>query len=140
MRWRRPSTIGVNHGDEQGDQLTTFRQLLDQFEESAKTRSAKGRRFEWFCEAFFRTDPYWSERLDEVWAWADWPGRDNRNDTGIDLVVRERGHGPADRGAVQVLLAGRNSGGSVLRECIRNAGLLNQRSPGRAATYSCHHA
>lgn len=73
--------------------MTTFRQLLDLFEESAKTRSAKGRTFERFCEAFFRTDPYWSKQFDTVWSWADWPGRGNRMDTGIDLVAREAGSG-----------------------------------------------
>jgi len=71
--------------------LTTFRQLLEQFEESAKTRAAKGRRFEEFCEAFFRADPYWRSQFDEVWSWMDWPGRDGRTDTGGDLVAREAG-------------------------------------------------
>jgi predicted helicase len=71
--------------------LTTFRQLLEQFEESAKTRAAKGRRFEEFCEAFFRADPYWRSQFDEVWSWMDWPGRDGRTDTGVDLVAREAG-------------------------------------------------
>lgn len=38
------------HGDRgRRGRVTTFRQLLDQFEESAKTRSAEGRRFERFC-------------------------------------------------------------------------------------------
>lgn len=73
--------------------MTTFRQLLDQFEDSAKTRAAKGRRFEEFCEAFFRVDPYWAEQLDEVWSWEKWPGRNGRPDTGVDLVARERGTG-----------------------------------------------
>lgn len=67
--------------------------MLDQFEESASTRAAKGRVFERFCEAFFRVDPLWSERFEAVWAWADWPGRGSRGDTGIDLVARERGTG-----------------------------------------------
>lgn len=71
--------------------MTTFRQLLEQFEESAKTRAAKGRRFEEFCEAFFRADPYWRSQFDEVWSWMDWPGRDGRTDTGVDLVAREAG-------------------------------------------------
>lgn len=73
--------------------MTTFRQLLDQFEESAKTRTAKGRVFERFSEAFFRTDPYWSEQFDQVWSWTDWPGRGTRPDTGIDLVAQEAGTG-----------------------------------------------
>jgi predicted helicase len=73
--------------------MTTFRQLLEEFDESAKTTSAKGTRFEKFCRAYFQTDPLWVERFDEVWSWMDWPGRDGQADTGIDLVARERGTG-----------------------------------------------
>jgi predicted helicase len=73
--------------------VTTFRQLLDQFDRSAATLPAKGRRFERFCREYFRSDPLWSDRFDEVWEWSDWPGRDNAPDTGVDLVARERGTG-----------------------------------------------
>lgn len=73
--------------------MTTFRQLLDQFEESAKTRTAKGRTFERFVAAFLRTDPYWAQQLDAVWSWDEWPERGNLPDTGIDLVARERATG-----------------------------------------------
>ncbi len=73
--------------------MTTFRQLLDVFEGAAKTRAAKGRRFEEFCETFFKTDPLWTERFDAVWQWMDWPGRGGRADSGIDLVAREIGTG-----------------------------------------------
>jgi predicted helicase len=76
-----------------GVAVTTFRQLLDVFEGAAKTRAAKGRRFEDFCEAFFLTDPFWAERFDAIWSWMDWPGREGRGDTGIDLVARENGTG-----------------------------------------------
>ena len=74
--------------------MTTFRQLLEFFEQSAKTQAAKGKRFEDFCEAFLKVDPLWSERFDAVWAWQDWPGRpEGLPDTGVDLVARERGTG-----------------------------------------------
>lgn len=74
--------------------MTTFRQLLEFFEQSAKTQAAKGRRFEDFCEAFLQIDPYWAEHLDAVWAWQDWPDRPSGlPDTGVDLVARERGTG-----------------------------------------------
>lgn len=59
--------------------MTTFRQLLDQFENAAKTRTAKGRRFEQFCESYFKVDPYWRERFEQVWSWQDWPDRDGRS-------------------------------------------------------------
>jgi predicted helicase len=77
----------------QGARMTTFRQLLDQFEASAKTRTAKGRRFEEFCKSYFQVDPYWQDLFDQVWSWMDWPGRDGRTDTGVDLVAREAGTG-----------------------------------------------
>ncbi len=74
--------------------MTTFRQLLEFFEQSAKTQAAKGKRFEDFCEAFLQIDPLWSERFDAVWAWQDWPDRpEGLPDTGVDLVARERGTG-----------------------------------------------
>ena len=73
--------------------MTTFRQLLDQFDASAKTLTAKGRRFEDFCEAFFKEGLAAGYDFDQVWPWDDWPGRDERGDTGIDLVARERGSG-----------------------------------------------
>ena len=68
--------------------MTTFRQLLEFFEESAKTQAAKGKRFEDFCEAFLQVDPIWAERFDAVWSWQEWPGRpEGHADTGIDLVA-----------------------------------------------------
>jgi predicted helicase len=81
------------HPPSQDDAVTTFRQLLDAFDRAAKTRVAKGRRFEEFCEAFFQKDPLWVEQFDAVWAWMDWPGRQGRADSGIDLVAQERGTG-----------------------------------------------
>ena len=73
--------------------MTTFRQLLQQFDESAKTRTAKGNRFEDFCEAYFNLGRAAGYDFDRVWAWDDWPGGGDRGDTGIDLVAREAGSG-----------------------------------------------
>src|SRR5690606_26206370 len=58
-----------------------------------KTQRAKGGRFERFVRRYLEVDPYWADRLDEVWAWDEWPGRGAMPDTGIDLVARERGTG-----------------------------------------------
>jgi predicted helicase len=74
--------------------VTTFRQLLEYFEQSAKTQAAKGKRFEDFCEAFLQVDKLWADRFDAVWTWQDWPDRPvGLPDTGVDLVARERGTG-----------------------------------------------
>ena len=71
--------------------MTTFNQLLEQFDNAAKTTAAKGRRFERFCQTFLQVDPFWSTQFAEVWTWDEWPGRDGRVDTGIDLVARKAG-------------------------------------------------
>ena len=63
--------------------MTTFRQLLEEFDASAKTTAAKGRRFEEFCLDYFQTDPIWKERFDAVWPWMDWPGREGEADAGV---------------------------------------------------------
>jgi predicted helicase len=81
----------VAGGQMRGARLKTFRQLLEEFDGSAKTTTAKGTRFEQFCRAYFQTDPIWVEHFDEVWSWMDWPGREGASDSGIDLVAQERG-------------------------------------------------
>ena len=42
---------------------------------------------------YFETTPKYRDLFDSVWMWNDWPGRDGRTDSGIDLVARERGSG-----------------------------------------------
>ena len=69
--------------------MTTFRQLLLEFNESSTSKADKGRIFEEFCQAFFRTDPLFANRFDEVWLWNSWPGRDGETDSGVDLVAKE---------------------------------------------------
>jgi len=72
---------------------TTFRQLLAGFEAAATSTAVKGRLFEEFSQAFFRTDPLWQDRFEQVWLWQDWPGRDGETDSGVDLVAKQRGGG-----------------------------------------------
>ena len=69
--------------------MTTFRQLLHEFNESSTSKADKGRIFEEFCQAFFRTDTLFANRFDEVWLWNSWPGRDGETDSGVDLVAKE---------------------------------------------------
>lgn len=42
---------------------------------------------------YFQLDRMLSQQYDEVWRWIDWPGRDGKPDTGIDMVARERDTG-----------------------------------------------
>ena len=66
--------------------------LLDIYTTIAPDKRTKGRLFERLTRAYLTTDPKWTARFDEVWLWQDWPGRNGKTDTGIDLVARER-HG-----------------------------------------------
>jgi len=66
--------------------------LLDVYATIAPDKRTKGRLFERLTRAYLTTDPKWTARFDEVWLWQDWPDRDGKTDTGIDLVARER-HG-----------------------------------------------
>ncbi len=53
----------------------------------------RGDRFERLIAAYLRTEVTWADRFSEVWLWMDWPGRQGRPDTGIDLVAEERDGG-----------------------------------------------
>ena len=40
--------------------------------------------------SYLRTDPVFAEQFSDVWLWQDWPGRDGKRDTGIDLVAVDK--------------------------------------------------
>ena len=53
----------------------------------------KGTAFEQLVKAFLESDKAQSGRFERAWLWGEWPGNQNRHDTGIDLVARERDSG-----------------------------------------------
>ncbi|MDD7967803.1 DEAD/DEAH box helicase [Actinomycetospora lemnae] len=57
------------------------------------SNSERGTKFEQLMVRYFQLDPMLSQQYDQVCRWIDWPGRDGKADTGIDLVARERGSG-----------------------------------------------
>nr|WP_236722306.1 DEAD/DEAH box helicase [Prescottella equi] len=59
----------------------------------APSNSERGTKFEQLMVRYFQLDPMLSQQYDAVWRWIDWPGRDGKPDTGIDLVARERDTG-----------------------------------------------
>ena len=59
----------------------------------APTNVERGTKFEQLMVRYFELDPMLSQQYDKVWRWSDWPGRDGKPDTGIDLVARERDTG-----------------------------------------------
>lgn len=69
---------------------TTIHNILDELRASALDERDKGEKFERLMQGYFRTDPEWALQFSEVWLWSEWPGRDGRPDTGIDLVAASR--------------------------------------------------
>lgn len=73
--------------------MATIYDVLDQLRASATSERDKGDKFERLIRAFLLLDPVWADQLSDVWLWMDYPGRDGRVDTGIDLVARDRDTG-----------------------------------------------
>jgi len=70
--------------------VTTIHSVLDRLRSTALDGRDKGDKFERLVLNFLRTDPEWVNRFSEVWLWSDWPDRDGRRDTGVDIVAQHR--------------------------------------------------
>jgi len=68
----------------------TIHDILGELRASALDERDKGDKFERLVQSYLRNDPEWTARFSEVWLWSDWPGRQGRPDTGIDLVAANR--------------------------------------------------
>ena len=73
--------------------FSSFREVLRKLDVMSSSAAEKGILFEKLVKAFLEQDKAQSERFDKVWLWTEWPGNQNRHDTGIDLVARERVNG-----------------------------------------------
>jgi superfamily II DNA or RNA helicase len=62
-------------------------QQLSSLDELLATLDQEGRGFELLCRWFLQSDPEFSAEYEQVWLWADWPGRWGP-DRGIDLVAQ----------------------------------------------------
>lgn len=69
---------------------TTIYETLDELRQSATSEADKGSKFERLFAAYLRTDPMYAEQFSDVWLWQEWPGREGKHDTGIDIVARDR--------------------------------------------------
>ena len=75
--------------------MSALRELLYQYKHQYAgilddSSYAKGKWFEKICLYFLRHDLGYKEEFENVWLWSDWPGRDNKPDTGIDIVAKIR--------------------------------------------------
>lgn len=73
--------------------MSTLEDVLDQLYFAAVNERDKGDKFERLMLQFFKTDLQWADRFADVWMWSDWPGRQGRPDTGIDLVATDAASG-----------------------------------------------
>ncbi len=76
-----------------GSTASSFRELIRILDEESENTVQKGAAFEQLVKAFLEQDRAQSKRFDKVWLWSEWPGNQNRHDTGIDIVARERDSG-----------------------------------------------
>lgn len=72
---------------------TSFAKLLDKLYFAASDQYDKGSKFERLIRSYLQVDPAYVDRFSDVWLWKDWPGRNGKVDTGIDLVAKERDTG-----------------------------------------------
>jgi predicted helicase len=69
---------------------TSVYEVLGELRAAALDEQDKGSRFERLIKSYLLNDPEWSARFSDVWLWSEWPGRQGRPDTGIDLVAAHR--------------------------------------------------
>jgi predicted helicase len=69
---------------------TSIYEVLEELRSTALDERDKGDKFERLVRTYLLNDPEWSARFSNVWLWSEWPGRDGRPDTGVDLVAALR--------------------------------------------------
>jgi len=67
--------------------------LLAEFWDLADSKRMAGNYLEQLARHYLTVEPLWGDQLGSVWLWKDWPGRDGKPDTGIDLVAEIQGGG-----------------------------------------------
>ncbi|MDJ0357246.1 DEAD/DEAH box helicase family protein [Paenarthrobacter sp. PH39-S1] len=72
---------------------TTFDSLLGSYRDLADSERMKGSYFELLVEQYLGHDGVQSPQYQKVWLWRDWPGRNGKPDTGIDLVAEREDRG-----------------------------------------------
>lgn len=78
--------------------MSALRELLYKYQhlyagmsdDSKSILSVKGKWFEKICLYFLRHDMGYKDQFEDVWLWKDWPERNNKPDTGIDIVAKFR--------------------------------------------------
>jgi predicted helicase len=69
--------------------MTTIHDILRELDQYATDNRDKGDMFERLIVGFLKIDPHYAAKYSDVWLWSDWPGRNGKPDTGIDIVAQE---------------------------------------------------
>ncbi len=72
---------------------TSIHDILSELRSVAYDERDKGDRFERLMQAYLTIEPAYQQLYSDVWMWKDYPERNGRKDTGIDLVARARDTG-----------------------------------------------
>lgn len=70
--------------------MTSLRDLLDHYRDTALNERDKGDKFERLTKFFIENDSRFKERFSDVWIWNKFPLNEGKIDTGIDVVAKER--------------------------------------------------
>jgi predicted helicase len=68
--------------------MTKIEQILLNLSKISENTREKGDLFEKFVIQYLTNDPYYSELIEFVWMWKDFPYNNNEQDTGIDIVLK----------------------------------------------------
>lgn len=68
----------------------TIYEVLGDLRAQALDERDKGDKFERLIKTYLLNDPEWAARFSDVWLWSEWPGREGRPDTGVDIVAANR--------------------------------------------------
>ncbi|TDZ94285.1 Type III restriction enzyme, res subunit [Mycobacteroides salmoniphilum] len=72
--------------------MGTIHEVIEAFR-LAPSNSERGTKFEKLMVRYFELDPTQAQEYGSVWRWIDYPDRQGKPDTGIDLVARSRDTG-----------------------------------------------
>ena len=64
--------------------------ILDEMRAVKLDERHKGDMFEKAMQAYLKTEPQYQQLYSEVWLWSEFPEREGKPDTGIDLVAKNR--------------------------------------------------
>ena len=68
----------------------TFEEVVDRLYFTAIDQKNKGSKFERLIKRYLELEPKYADQFSDVWMWQEYPGRDGKVDTGIDLVAKDR--------------------------------------------------